>query len=72
MAPCNTVYTNAGTVLYAGLTPGFPGLYQVNIRLSQSLASGVDYIYLQSPACWNSGNPPASVFQSQGIALYVQ
>jgi uncharacterized protein (TIGR03437 family) len=34
------VASNAGEVLYAGLTPSFPGLYQVNIKLSPNLVSG--------------------------------
>jgi uncharacterized protein (TIGR03437 family) len=29
-----------GSTLYAGLTPGFVGLYQVNIQLPQSLSAG--------------------------------
>lgn len=66
---CNQVSTNARTVLYAGLTPGFPGLYQVDVRLSPYLAPGIDYIYLQATRCWFNGNPP--FLQDQGVALYV-
>jgi uncharacterized protein (TIGR03437 family) len=65
---CNSISTNAGTILYAGLTPGVPGLYQVDIQLSPNLAPGVDYIYLQANACW-LGPPP--FYQSPGVALYV-
>lgn len=65
---CNHISTNAGTILYAGLTPGVPGLYQVDIRLSPNLAPGIDYIYLTSSACWFLAPP---FFQSPGVALYV-
>lgn len=63
-------YTNAGQILYEGLTPGFPGLYQLNVQLSQYLASGVNYIYLASFPCWLNGVTPFG--QSRGVALYVQ
>jgi uncharacterized protein (TIGR03437 family) len=28
---------SAGSVLYAGITPGYPGLYQINIRLPETI-----------------------------------
>ena len=67
---CNQVTTNAGTVLYAGLTPAFPGLYQVNVQVSQYLPPGVTYIYLQSQACWDFG-PPPNVNQGNAVAIYI-
>ena len=67
---CNQVTTNAGTVLYAGLSPGFPGLYQVNVQVSQYLPPGVTYIYLQSQACWDE-IPPTNVSQGNAVAIYI-
>src|SRR6202034_715709 len=29
-----------GNILYAGVTPGYPGLYQVNLQVSPSIPSG--------------------------------
>lgn len=67
---CNQVTTNAGTVLYAGLTPGFPGLYQVNVQVSQYLPPGVTYIVLQSSDCWLFF-PPQNVYQGNAVAIYI-
>ncbi|MBV8820995.1 MAG: choice-of-anchor D domain-containing protein [Acidobacteriaceae bacterium] len=39
-APVITVGGAAATVLYAGLTPGFPGLVQFNVQLPATLPSG--------------------------------
>lgn len=35
----NGVPTSPGSILYAGLTPGFAGLYQINLRLPATLPS---------------------------------
>jgi uncharacterized protein (TIGR03437 family) len=44
---CRLPYTNLSLdVLYAGLTPGFVGLYQVNIRLPESIPSGNLDLYI--------------------------
>ena len=67
---CNSVTTNAGTVLYAGLTPGIPGLYQVNVQVSNSLPPGTNYFYLQSDGCWFF-HPPQTVYQSNAVGVYV-
>jgi uncharacterized protein (TIGR03437 family) len=64
---CNQVTTNAGTVLYAGLTPGFPGLYQVNVQVSQYLPPGLTYIALASPECW----PLQSTFEGNAVAIEI-
>lgn len=40
---------NVGDVLYAGLTPGAPGLYQMNVRLARDLPSGVTQMYITWP-----------------------
>lgn len=67
---CNQVMTNAGTVSYAGLTPGFPGLYQVNVQVSQYLPPGVTYIVLQSQGCWPFF-PPQNLYQGNAVAIYI-
>jgi hypothetical protein len=53
------------------LTPGFPGLYQVNIRLSPDLPAGPNSLNLRSASCWFGGMPPAAVQQSNTAILYV-
>ena len=40
-----------GAILYAGLTPGFVGLYQVNIQLPQSLSAGTIQFSLDHAVC---------------------
>ncbi len=40
-----------GSVLYAGLTPGYVGLYQVNLRLPQSLSAGTAYFSINTSTC---------------------
>lgn len=70
VATCNQITTNAGAVLYAGLTPGFPGLYQVNVQVSDYLPPGVTYINLQSLACWFS-IPPPNVGDGNAVAIYI-
>ena len=67
---CNHIGTNAGTILYAGLTPGFPGLYQVNVQVSQYLPPGVNYFYLDDTACWLFAPPPGS-YQGNSVGVYV-
>ena len=43
--------SNVGEVLYAGLTPTFPGLYQVNIRVSSALLSGQNSLKVSLYGC---------------------
>ena len=49
------IYSNAGEVLYAGLAPGFPGLYQVNIRASPNLPSGQTSLRITVVGCYAIG-----------------
>ena len=44
---CERPSLNVGEVLYAGITPGFAGLYQLNVRLSATLASGIHDVQLR-------------------------
>ncbi|MDR3700957.1 MAG: SBBP repeat-containing protein [Candidatus Sulfopaludibacter sp.] len=40
-----------GSILYAGLAPGYVGLYQVNIQLPQNLAAGTIQFSLDNAVC---------------------
>jgi len=42
---------NVGDVLYAGLAPGFAGLYQMNVRLSPNIPSGNMQMYVTWTDC---------------------
>jgi uncharacterized protein (TIGR03437 family) len=63
---CNSITTDLGTILYAGLTPGFPGLYQLNIRVSASLQAGVNNFYIQANGCL-----PLGTYRSNAVYIYV-
>jgi uncharacterized protein (TIGR03437 family) len=56
--------------LYAGLTPGAVGLYQLNIQLPQNLPSGTAQFVISS----GCGNPyaPVSTYQSNTFSVPVQ
>ncbi|HEY7334274.1 MAG TPA: SBBP repeat-containing protein [Bryobacteraceae bacterium] len=62
-----------GTILYAGLTPGFVGLYQFNVRLRPDLAPGTQHLLINTNNC--DGFPllgNAVPFQSNSVPLPVQ
>jgi uncharacterized protein (TIGR03437 family) len=40
-----------GTVLYAGLTPGYVGLYQLNLQLPQQVSAGTVYFTIDASLC---------------------
>jgi uncharacterized protein (TIGR03437 family) len=67
--PCNVITTNAGQILYAGVTPGFAGLYQLNVQLSSFIAGGTTNVTLQSWAC---GELNSGFVTSQPVPLYIQ
>jgi uncharacterized protein (TIGR03437 family) len=74
---CRTPPTvNLGDVLYAGLTVGFPGLYQMNVRLSPSAPSGTQQLYIAWTDCEQTTSPgfPVKYVQSKSnsVALPVQ
>lgn len=72
IAECNsTVASNAGDVLYAGLTPGYPGLYQINVQVSQYLPPSTNYIYLQERGCWFGPAGPQNAYQGNSVGVYV-
>jgi uncharacterized protein (TIGR03437 family) len=54
---CGLGYMTFGTSLYAGLTPGAVGLYQMNLQLSDSLPSGNLAFSIYWQQCWGPGAP---------------
>jgi uncharacterized protein (TIGR03437 family) len=51
-APPNAPSVPFGTILYAGLTPGSPGLYQLNVVTSSALPSGMVGLQIDYNQCW--------------------
>jgi len=64
------VYQN---VLYAGVTPGYVGLYQMNVQLAPSTPSGVQELVMQSFSCdlWPPG-PLVSTYQVNTVNVPVE
>jgi hypothetical protein len=62
---------SVGDILYAGVTPGFAGLYQLNVRVSPYLPSGSVDLYINWSDCW-FGAPPQNYYQSNTVKLPVQ
>jgi uncharacterized protein (TIGR03437 family) len=60
-----------GTPLYIGLTPGFVGLYQMNIQVSSSLPPGPLDLYVYWPQCFGLFGP-ANYAQSNTVTLPIQ
>jgi uncharacterized protein (TIGR03437 family) len=69
VATCGSSSLVPGTVLYAGLTPGAVGLYQMNVQLPQNLAAGTVAVSIGTPTCTFL---PAGYLQSNSINLPVQ
>jgi uncharacterized protein (TIGR03437 family) len=52
-------------ILYAGLTPGYVGLYQLNVQVPPSTPAGDTNLYIILPGCWpNLGQDPYIPFNS--------
>jgi uncharacterized protein (TIGR03437 family) len=49
---CSDNSVTLGTIVYAGLTPGAVGLYQINVQLPQSLLPGNQELYIYWGACF--------------------
>ena len=58
-----------GPILYAGLTPGFVGLYQMNIQLPQNLPAGIAQFSIVASVC---NLIPAGYLQGNSVNLPVQ
>ncbi len=63
---------NVGTVLYAGLTPGYVGLYQLNVLVSPLIPSGNVDLYLTNECIGWFGGPPKNLAQSNTVKLPLQ
>ena len=74
---CYTPSANLGGILYQGATPGFPGLDQINLRVSLNAPSGNNQLTIQFPACWGIGpegitTAPANDTTTNTVTLPVQ
>jgi uncharacterized protein (TIGR03437 family) len=58
-----------GSILYAGLTPGFVGLYQLNVQLPQSLPAGTWQFSIDAQLCELL---PAGSLEGNVVSLPVQ
>ena len=70
---------NLGTILYAGLTPGYPGLYQINLRISPDTPSGSNQLKITWSPGWGTaglyGSPdlaPTNDTTSNSVTIWVQ
>ncbi len=62
----------AADVVYAGLAPGYVGLYQVNARVPSETPSGNTVVTLESALPFAWGSPPAAWVQSNTVQLAVR
>lgn len=66
---------NIGRVLYAGITPGIPGVYQLNVQLPAAMTAGDIPIFIQFTEC-PATTPPRPVFpvitRSNSVSLPVR
>jgi len=62
-------------ILYAGVTPGYVGLYQLNVQVPPSTPAGDTNLYIILPGCWpNIGEPniPYNSYYSNIVTLPVE
>ena len=71
-ARCEVLFTNVGDTLYAGLTPGFVGLYQLNVRVLPNLPSGSVDLTLIMQGGWLGGQGPDNYSLSNTVKLPVR
>jgi uncharacterized protein (TIGR03437 family) len=66
-------FQGTGNILYAGLTPAYVGLYQVNVQVPPSTPSGPTSLHIYWPGCWLSEEPsPGNPGFSNTVTLPVQ
>ena len=68
---CQPPFTSVGTTLYAGLTPGYVGLYQMNVQISDATPSGNAGLYVYWSQCWG-WEPPENYAKSNTVTLPIQ
>jgi hypothetical protein len=61
-----------GTIEYAGVTPGYVGLYQVNVRLPAVVQPGSKDFRIYWSGCWQDLIPPDNYALSNTVKLYLQ
>ena len=72
---CMPATVNIGDILYAGLTPGFVGLYQLNVRVSQTAPSGLADLRITFVQCWDWTSfafPPDNYQLSNTVKVPIQ
>ena len=73
--PASYTSSSFGNVVYAGLTPGYVGLYQLNVATLPSLPSGKIDLQIDYDQCWPIYAlpfPPTNYFQSNTVKVPVQ
>ena len=58
-------------ILYAGMAPGYVGLYQMNVQVPPSTPAGATSLYILWPGCWLMG-PPENTGFSNSVTLPVK
>jgi uncharacterized protein (TIGR03437 family) len=61
-----------GTIEYLGITPGYPGLYQLNVRLPAAVDTGSRDFWIWWPDCWPIGVPPDRFARSNTVRLHLR
>ena len=71
-AQCELLFTDVGNTLYAGLTPGFVGVYQLNVRVGPTVPSGIVDLSIKMQAGWLGGQGPDNYALSNTVKLPVR
>jgi uncharacterized protein (TIGR03437 family) len=61
-----------GRIEYAGIAPGFPGLYQLNVRLPDVVPVGTTDFSVYFMGCWPIGSLPQNFLRSNVVALHLE
>ena len=69
--PGNQEGTSAD-ILYAGLTPGYVGLYQLNVQLPALMPAGNTSLYINWWGYWWNGSGPPNPIYSNVVTLPVE
>jgi uncharacterized protein (TIGR03437 family) len=70
--PRPTLQASLGTVEYAGIAPGHTGVYQLNVRLPETLPPGSGEFSVYWTDCWPLGRPPGNYVGSNVVPLHVE
>jgi uncharacterized protein (TIGR03437 family) len=72
VTPCFTPTVSFGSVVYAGLAPGYVGLYQLNVVMSQTLTSGGIEIQITDYGCLDAQYFETNYYTSNTVTLPVR